>query len=246
MQMYTQTTGLSSPQAHFVPQATSTTRAPSRAQIIAGLFADVNRPESEKKAEKKAEKRRRGWWRTRIGALTKIYGGPFRYGGGGLYQFTDDDAGRDDLRILLDHYAYSNPLAIPRIIKARVPWLTESERESLMEQVGRSPQTGWNQGTAGTPCNSMTWNGAEDPPQQVAHLAATMPRWHSERFCFLATDLRVRSFGFSLEDNVSSEETFSISSIVGGFRPLHHRELRQPPRQPLSEARADRAVSRSP
>jgi hypothetical protein len=91
-------------------------------------------------SEKKDEKRRRGWWRTRIGALTKIFGGPLRYGDGKLYQLTDDDAGREDLHILLDHYAYSNPLAIPRVIKARAPWLTGSERDSLMEQVGRGPR----------------------------------------------------------------------------------------------------------
>jgi hypothetical protein len=84
-----------------------------------------------------SDKRRRGWWNARKGALTKVFGSRFRYGNGTLYQFTDDDAGREDLRILLDHYAYSNPQAIQRVIKARAPWLTGSERESLIEQAGR-------------------------------------------------------------------------------------------------------------
>jgi hypothetical protein len=104
------------------------------------MSADANRPESEKKADRKRANRRRGWWRTRIGALTKIYGGPSRYGDGKLYQFTADDAGREDLRILLDHYAFSNPAKIPAVIEARAPWLTEPERENLMEQVGRFPR----------------------------------------------------------------------------------------------------------
>ena len=84
--------------------------------------------------------RRRGWWRTRIGALNKVFGGPSRYGDGKLYQFADDDAGREDLQILLDHYASSNPAAVPRVIKARAPWLSESERESL---IGSCPPRYW-------------------------------------------------------------------------------------------------------
>ena len=56
------------------------------------------------------KKRRREYHRARIGALTKVFGGAARYGDGKLYQFADDDAGREDLRILLDHYAYSNPV----------------------------------------------------------------------------------------------------------------------------------------
>ncbi len=91
-----------------------------------------------KRKAKGQKNRRRGWWRTRIGALNKVFGGRFRYGNGRLYQFNDDSGGREDLRILLDHYAYSNPLAMPRVIKARAPWLSESERESLINQVGSS------------------------------------------------------------------------------------------------------------
>jgi hypothetical protein len=90
--------------------------------------------------DKKNKSRRRGWWNTRKGALTKVFGSQRRYGGGKLYQFTDDDAGREDLRILLDHYALSNPAALTRVIKARAPWLSKPERDSLMEHVGASPR----------------------------------------------------------------------------------------------------------
>jgi hypothetical protein len=88
----------------------------------------------------KARNRRSGWWRTRIGALNKVFGGQFRYGDGKLYQLTDDTGGREDLRILVDHYASSNPLAMSRVIKARAPWLSESERESLVDEVGCCPR----------------------------------------------------------------------------------------------------------
>ena len=111
-----------------MPEATSDTKRRKR------------RPKTKAQKERDAERQRRGWWNTRKGALTKVFGGSLRYGGGGLYQFADDDAGREDLHILLDHYAYSNPLAIPRVIKARAPWLSEPERNSLMEQVGRFPR----------------------------------------------------------------------------------------------------------
>jgi hypothetical protein len=84
------------------------------------------------------EQRQRAFHRVRIGALTKIFGE--RYGGGKLYVFPDDDAGREDLRILLDHYSISNPLALLRVIKARAPWLTHTERDSLMEQASRFPR----------------------------------------------------------------------------------------------------------
>jgi hypothetical protein len=38
------------------------------------------------------------------------------------YVLPDDDDGSENLKILLDHYALNNPLAIPRIIKRRAPW----------------------------------------------------------------------------------------------------------------------------
>ena len=37
------------------------------------------------------------------------------------YVFPDDDAGLEDLKILLHHYALNNPLAMPRIIELHAP-----------------------------------------------------------------------------------------------------------------------------
>jgi hypothetical protein len=45
------------------------------------------------------------------------------------------------LRVLLDHYAYANPAAITRVIKARAPWLTDdAEKEALLEETVRFPR----------------------------------------------------------------------------------------------------------
>jgi hypothetical protein len=112
------------------------TSLPTRDQIIDGLIANVLRSSHDKK---KTEKQRRAFHAVRIGTLIKIFG--YRYGGGEFYVFTDDDAGREDLIILLDHYARGNPLAVPRVIKARAPWLSDTEREELLEQVARFPRT---------------------------------------------------------------------------------------------------------
>jgi hypothetical protein len=95
----------------------------------------------------KSEKERHTWWRLRIGALTRIFGS--RYGGRTLYQFSDDDAGREDLRILLDHYVYSNPLAVTRVIKTRAPWLADTECEDLIDRVARSPRYWTSEALAG-------------------------------------------------------------------------------------------------
>jgi hypothetical protein len=78
------------------------------------------------------------WHPVRIGDLIKIFGA--RYGGGELFIFPNDDAGREDLRILLDHYVRAKPSAIPRVIKARAPWLTVVEHEDLLQLVIRSPR----------------------------------------------------------------------------------------------------------
>jgi hypothetical protein len=59
----------------------------------------------------------------RIGALNKVFA--YRYGGTPeSYVFPDDDAGR--VKILLDHYAWTNPLAMPRVIAWRAPWMDEA------------------------------------------------------------------------------------------------------------------------
>jgi len=97
--------------------------------------ADVARRYKLRKPDRRQQESR-----MRIGGLTRVYGFRTRYGGSRLYEFSDDDAGREDLRILLDHYALSNPAAMPRIAKTRAPWMSESERAQLIEQVGRSPR----------------------------------------------------------------------------------------------------------
>jgi hypothetical protein len=116
--------GLSSP-----PNVAGT----SRAQRTAEKLSEIDR----RKAGKKSGKRSSGFQWARIGALNKVY--RHRYHGE-FYQFSEDDAGSDDLRILLEHYAYSNPFKIPAIIKMRAPWLSDDERDSLLEQVERFPR----------------------------------------------------------------------------------------------------------
>lgn len=74
----------------------------------------------------------------RIGDLTRLFG--HRYGGSALYQLPDDDSGREDARILLDHYSYANPAAIARVLKARAPWLIGTERDDLLQEVTRFPR----------------------------------------------------------------------------------------------------------
>jgi hypothetical protein len=105
----------------------------SRAQRTAEKLSEIDR----RKAGKKSGKRSSGFQWARIGALNKVY--RHRYHGE-FYQFSEDDAGSDDLRILLEHYAYSNPFKIPAIIKMRAPWLSDDERDSLLEQVERFPR----------------------------------------------------------------------------------------------------------
>jgi hypothetical protein len=67
----------------------------------------------------------------RVGALNAIFAK--RYGGQREnYVFPDDDAGREDLTILLHHYALNNPLAMPRIIGWRAPWMSKEETGELI------------------------------------------------------------------------------------------------------------------
>jgi hypothetical protein len=59
------------------------------------------------------EKKNRVVSKIRIGALHTLFAD--RYTGGREdYVFPDDDAGLEDLKILLHHYAWSNPSAIAR------------------------------------------------------------------------------------------------------------------------------------
>lgn len=91
----------------------------------------------------------------RIGALNKIFAG--RYGGREAWTFPDDDAGREDLRILLDHYHWTNPLNAPRILKLRAPWMSENEAEGVLSHVEAFPRK-YRSATLG---NLLRFTGAE-------------------------------------------------------------------------------------
>jgi len=72
--------------------------------------------------------------RLRIGDLNKLFG--HRYGGGRTgYEFSDDDAGREDLVVLLQHYGFTNPHKMSQIIKLRAPWMEIDEVCRTLERV---------------------------------------------------------------------------------------------------------------
>ena len=72
----------------------------------------------------------------RLGDLNKFYAERYR-GRREDYVFTDDDAGLEDLKILLHHYAINNPLAMPRILKLRAPW---ADAQKILEENETYPQ----------------------------------------------------------------------------------------------------------
>src|SRR5690348_18498097 len=72
--------------------------------------------------------------RLRIGDLNKLF--RWRYAGYvGEYELPDDDSGREDLMVLLHHYANSNPLQLAKIIERRAPWMGVDERRSVLDRV---------------------------------------------------------------------------------------------------------------
>jgi hypothetical protein len=83
------------------------------------------------KRRKTKEQRQRAFQRCRIGDLNKLF--KKRYGGQ-FYVFPDDDAGRADLKVLLSHYSYSNPLRVHQICKMRAPWLRGTELDDFMAE----------------------------------------------------------------------------------------------------------------
>jgi hypothetical protein len=100
---------------------------------------------------RKIERRDRAIGTQRIGDLNKIFA--WRYGGNReSYIFPEDDAGLEDLKILLRHYALNNPLAMPRIIELRAPWMSEAAATSLLEQIEAFPQK-WRADTLGRKLN---------------------------------------------------------------------------------------------
>ena len=87
----------------------------------------------------------------RIGDLNKLFAR--RYGGNReSYVFPEDDAGLEDLKILLHHYALNNPLAMSRIVKLRAPWLDQTATIRLLEQIQAFPQK-WRSDTLGRKIN---------------------------------------------------------------------------------------------
>jgi hypothetical protein len=90
------------------------------------------------------ERKNRSIGKQRIGDLNKLFA--YRYGGRReTYVFPDDDAGLEDLKILLHHYSLNNPLAIPRIIKNRAPW---ANAQRLQEEIDAYPRK-WRTNTLG-------------------------------------------------------------------------------------------------
>ena len=85
--------------------------------------------------------------RLRIGDLNKLFG--HRYGGDRItYEFPDDDAGREDLVVLLQHYGFTNPHKMARIVKLRAPWMEIDEVCRALERVNTYPHR-WRAETLG-------------------------------------------------------------------------------------------------
>jgi hypothetical protein len=97
------------------------------------------------------EKKNRAIGAQRIGDLNKLFAR--RYGGNReSYVFPDDDAGLEDLKILVHHYALNNPLAMSRVAKLRAPWLDQAATTRLLEQIDSFPQK-WRADTLGRKLN---------------------------------------------------------------------------------------------
>jgi len=68
----------------------------------------------------------------RIGSLNKLFA--YRYGGcppNCGWQFPDDDAGLEDLKILLHHYRFTFPHKMSHVMKLRAPWATDKVLEEV-------------------------------------------------------------------------------------------------------------------
>jgi hypothetical protein len=69
----------------------------------------------------------------RIGSLNKLFA--YRYGGCPTncgWQFPDDDAGLEDLKILLHHYRFAFAHKMPHVMKLRAPWATDKVLEEVL------------------------------------------------------------------------------------------------------------------
>jgi hypothetical protein len=73
----------------------------------------------------------------RIGSLNTLFA--YRYGGCPTncgWTFPDDDAGLEDLKILLHHYRFTFAHKMPQVMKLRAPWATDK----VLEQVCAHPR----------------------------------------------------------------------------------------------------------
>jgi hypothetical protein len=87
----------------------------------------------------------------RIGELNKVFA--HRYGGDrATWIFPDDDAGRDDLDILIRHCAESHPAKPARIIKLRAPWMSKEESTRRIDMAFAYPHR-WRSATLGRRLN---------------------------------------------------------------------------------------------
>jgi hypothetical protein len=94
---------------------------------------------AEEKKKKSKDQRKRAFQAMRTGDLNKLFAK--RYDSTREdYVFPDDDAGVDDLRILLGHYAYSNPLRLTKIAALRAPWLKGAQLEYMIADAATSPR----------------------------------------------------------------------------------------------------------
>jgi hypothetical protein len=85
--------------------------------------------------------------KVRIGSLNKLFA--YRYGGNCGWVFPDDDAGLEDLKILLHHYRFTYPHKLPRIIQLRAPW---SDSDKVLEEIFAHPRK-WKSETLGQELN---------------------------------------------------------------------------------------------
>jgi hypothetical protein len=100
---------------------------------------DLERRKRLERAKDKRDNPSGALHRTRVGDLNKAF--QAHYGPGSHnYQFPDDDSGRMDAKILAQHYANGNPSALARVLRARLPWMDESEFQSLVAEAFENPR----------------------------------------------------------------------------------------------------------
>jgi hypothetical protein len=109
------------------------------------MSARVEKARKRKPLSPDQTQRLMGW--LRIGDLNRVLAD--NHGGtSDAYAFPDDDSGNEDLIILLQHYSHSDPLAVPRIIKRRAPWMSGDRLQRLYDHLAAYPRL-WKAETLG-------------------------------------------------------------------------------------------------